>query len=211
MGVLHYYHNHLSLTTPSVTLLCSFHQILKRQNLKPVNRGHGQWPRPRTRMPPLTTCRSRVSPISASATPLPQQPLDLTEDNIRQVLAEARVELSQLFDDSVGITGVCDPLYIFLSLAQKRKKIFALVDFGCVFACIYIYWWWFLRFSGQAELAELDGPFVKISLRGRFWHRRSTVVARLGNYLKQRIPVSLFFVFFQILFFVYRNVLRFWW
>lgn len=43
----------------------------------------------------------------------------------------------------------------------------------------------------MAELAELDGPFVKISLRGRFWHQRSTVVARLGNYLKQRIPVSL--------------------
>lgn len=43
----------------------------------------------------------------------------------------------------------------------------------------------------MAELAELDGPFVKISLRGRFWHKRSTVIARLGNFLKQRIPVSL--------------------
>lgn len=43
---------------------------------------------------------------------------------------------------------------------------------------------------GQVELSELDGPFVKISLKGRFWHKRSTVVARVGNYLKQRIPVS---------------------
>ena len=40
------------------------------------------------------------------------------------------------------------------------------------------------------ELAELDGPYVKIRLSGRFWHKRSTVLARLGNYLKQRIPVS---------------------
>ena len=44
---------------------------------------------------------------------------------------------------------------------------------------------------GQVELAELDGPFVVISLKGRFWHERSMVLARIGNYLKQRIPVSL--------------------
>jgi hypothetical protein len=37
---------------------------------------------------------------------------------------------------------------------------------------------------------ELDGPYVTISLKGRFWHKRSTVLARLANYLKQRIPVS---------------------
>lgn len=59
-----------------------------------------------------------------------------------------------------------------------------------------LFWWdWKIiiikNVIGVAELAELDGPFVKISLRGRFWHQRSTVVARLGNYLKQRIPVSL--------------------
>ncbi|GKU98574.1 hypothetical protein SLEP1_g11561 [Rubroshorea leprosula] len=41
---------------------------------------------------------------------------------------------------------------------------------------------------GEVQLSELDGPFVKISLKGRFWHKRSTVVARVGNYLKQRIP-----------------------
>ncbi|CAA7049447.1 unnamed protein product [Microthlaspi erraticum] len=42
--------------------------------------------------------------------------------------------------------------------------------------------------TGQVELVELDGPFVKISLRGKFWHTRSMVLARIGNYLKQRIP-----------------------
>lgn len=46
------------------------------------------------------------------------------------------------------------------------------------------------RILGEAELAEVDGPFVKLSLRGRFWHTRAMVLARLGNYLKSRIPVS---------------------
>ncbi|KAM6571357.1 hypothetical protein CsatA_015437 [Cannabis sativa] len=150
MGVEVVIHLH-SWTIPSVALSCSSHQLNKLQTLKPVKCGLlQQWPKPRkrTRMPPpppTTTCRTRVRPVSAAALPQPQQPLDLTEDNVRHVLAEARVELSQLFDDSVGITG-------------------------------------------QVDLAELDGPFVKISLKGRFWHKRSTVVARLGNYLKQRIP-----------------------
>ncbi|XP_007034493.2 PREDICTED: uncharacterized protein LOC18602819 [Theobroma cacao] len=84
-----------------------------------------------------------VKAAASGGVPLP--PLDLTEENIELVLADARVELAQLFDTSVGITG-------------------------------------------QVELAELDGPFVKISLKGRFWHKRSTVVSRVGNYLKQRIP-----------------------
>ncbi|XAR68226.1 hypothetical protein NMG60_11003288 [Bertholletia excelsa] len=90
--------------------------------------------------PPAAVTTNQRRTISAA---LP--PLDLTEDNVKRVLADARVELGQLFDGSVGITG-------------------------------------------QAELAELDGPFVKISLRGRFWHKRSTVLERLANYLKQRIP-----------------------
>ncbi|TKY61935.1 hypothetical protein E2542_SST11789 [Spatholobus suberectus] len=91
--------------------------------------------------------RRTLKPLSA-ALPVPP-PLDLTENNVRQVLDDARQELGQIFDTSVGITGV-------------------------------------------VELADLDGPFVKISLKGRFWHKRSTVLARVGNYLKQRIPVSLF-------------------
>ncbi|KAL1206135.1 hypothetical protein V5N11_020360 [Cardamine amara subsp. amara] len=87
----------------------------------------------------LTTAEA----VSGSGATLP--PLDLTEDNIHLVLSDARVELAQLFDSSVGITG-------------------------------------------QVELVELDGPYVKISLRGKFWHTRSMVLARIGNYLKQRIP-----------------------
>ncbi|KAL9251359.1 hypothetical protein AKJ16_DCAP02381 [Drosera capensis] len=72
-------------------------------------------------------------------------PLDLTEDNVRRALGEARIELAQIFDESVGITG-------------------------------------------EVELAELDGPFVIIRLRGRFWHKRSMVVERLANFLRQRVP-----------------------
>ncbi|KAI3921740.1 hypothetical protein MKX01_005429 [Papaver californicum] len=78
--------------------------------------------------------------ISAAHPP----PLDLTEDNVREVLADARTHFAQIFDTSIGMTGV-------------------------------------------AELSEVDGPYVKISLRGRFWNERSLVLARLGNYLKQRI------------------------
>ncbi|KAK2632276.1 hypothetical protein EUGRSUZ_L01778 [Eucalyptus grandis] len=95
-------------------------------------------------LPPPPPRRIRLVPAAAAAG-VPSPPLDLTEENIRLVLADARVELAQIFDTSVGITG-------------------------------------------QIELAELDGPFVKISLRGRFWHERSMVLARVGNYLKQRIP-----------------------
>ncbi|XP_020082794.1 uncharacterized protein LOC109706399 [Ananas comosus] len=84
--------------------------------------------------------RSRSFTVSAS---LPT--LDLTEDNIRKVLIDAKSELAQIFDGSVGITG-------------------------------------------QVDLAELDGPYVKLRLKGRFWHTRATVVARVGNYLKNRIP-----------------------
>ncbi|EAZ45145.1 hypothetical protein OsJ_29783 [Oryza sativa Japonica Group] len=40
----------------------------------------------------------------------------------------------------------------------------------------------------QVDLAELDGPFVKLRLKGKFWHTRATVLARIGNYLKNRIP-----------------------
>ncbi|XP_058738999.1 uncharacterized protein LOC131610928 [Vicia villosa] len=87
--------------------------------------------------------RRKVKPLSASLS-VPQ-PLDLTEDNVKQALVDARAELGQIFDTSVGMTGV-------------------------------------------VELVELDGPYVTISLKGRFWHKRSTVLARLANYLKQRIP-----------------------
>lgn len=86
-----------------------------------------------TRIPTLrTTSRTRLPTVSSSAafSSVPE-PLDLTEDNIRQVLADARVELGQLFDDSVGITGevklffCCSLFFFFLFL---KLSIFFLWD-----------------------------------------------------------------------------------
>lgn len=42
--------------------------------------------------------------------------------------------------------------------------------------------------TGVVELAALDGPFVTLRLRGRFWHPRGMVLARVGAYLRQRLP-----------------------
>ncbi|KAJ6713775.1 hypothetical protein OIU85_025405 [Salix viminalis] len=79
--------------------------------------------RPNRKSSPLTT-------ITAAAAGVPLPPLDLTEENVKQVLVDARAEFGQIFDTSVGHN----------------------------------------------------------SLKGRFWHERSMVLARIGNYLKQRIP-----------------------
>ena len=42
--------------------------------------------------------------------------------------------------------------------------------------------------TGIVSLAELDGPFVKLRLQGRFWHKRADVLARVAAYLQRRIP-----------------------
>ncbi|GBG65412.1 hypothetical protein CBR_g50773 [Chara braunii] len=94
---------------------------------------------------PRPNLSSRSQWEDDDGTTVQAEPLDLSEENIHSVLLEARTELLQIFDTSVGITGT-------------------------------------------AELADLDGPFVTIRLKGRFWHQRSVVLARLANYMKKRIP-----------------------
>lgn len=42
--------------------------------------------------------------------------------------------------------------------------------------------------TGGVDYVELDGPVVVLRLKGRFWHERTTVLARVANYLQQRIP-----------------------
>jgi len=42
--------------------------------------------------------------------------------------------------------------------------------------------------TGGVDLVDLDGPTVIITLTGRFWHERTTVLQRVANYLQQRIP-----------------------
>ncbi|PKA61192.1 hypothetical protein AXF42_Ash006088 [Apostasia shenzhenica] len=40
----------------------------------------------------------------------------------------------------------------------------------------------------KVYFAELDDPFVKLRLQDWFWHQRTTVLARLANYMKNWIP-----------------------
>ncbi|KAJ9154055.1 hypothetical protein P3X46_027433 [Hevea brasiliensis] len=116
--------------------------------------------------------KSATAAIAAAAAgggggvPLP--PLDLTEDNIRQVIADARVE-----------ERIVSWTLVLRYLSETRR---VHLHFGQLFDT---------SVGMTAELAELDGYFVKISLRGRLWHKTAAVLARLGNYLKQRIPVDI--------------------
>lgn len=42
--------------------------------------------------------------------------------------------------------------------------------------------------TGSFEFVELDGGTVVLSLAGRYWHQRTSVLDRIANYLQQRIP-----------------------
>jgi hypothetical protein len=42
--------------------------------------------------------------------------------------------------------------------------------------------------TGGVDFVEMDGPIVVLSLKGRFWHQRTTVLDRVSLYLQQRIP-----------------------
>ena len=42
--------------------------------------------------------------------------------------------------------------------------------------------------TGDVSLAELEGATVVLRFEGRFWHARPTVLARLANFLQNRIP-----------------------
>jgi hypothetical protein len=42
--------------------------------------------------------------------------------------------------------------------------------------------------TGGVDFVEMDGPNVVLSLKGRFWHQRYTVLDRVASYLQSRIP-----------------------
>lgn len=194
-GVHHHHITSTNPTNPTPVFPITVYHFSKTQTLNTVNNNHTQSQKLRICRIPATLgpeTSKRFSSLLAAAAAQPSQPLDLTEDNIRQVLADARVEFGQLFDTSVGMTGIVPSF--------THKISYFLSYFVQFLYCGFFFWVklycgidqlgfgeWFV---GQVELADLDGPFVKISLRGRFWHERSLVLARLANYLKQRIPVS---------------------
>ncbi|KAH7862063.1 hypothetical protein Vadar_034292 [Vaccinium darrowii] len=126
----HVHHHHRQFPKPSV--LCHFPPSLttnpralrmSEQKNKMSSFWRLRWAKQRPSRA-LTPLRYRRV-ISASL-----EPLDLTEDNVKRVLVDARDKFGQIFD-----------------------------------------------VSGRHD-----------SLKGRFWHKRSTVLDRLANYLKQRIP-----------------------
>jgi len=42
--------------------------------------------------------------------------------------------------------------------------------------------------TGGVDFVEMDGPNVVVTLKGRFWHQRPTVLSRVGKYIMGRIP-----------------------
>ena len=42
--------------------------------------------------------------------------------------------------------------------------------------------------TGAIEFESIDGPEVTLSLSGKFWHRRETVLGRAAMYLHARMP-----------------------
>ncbi len=120
--------------TLSVPLKCNY----RSKSLKSIGKDRLQTP---ARISVVAGSGSRLHVHAGYAT---RPKLELTEESLIEALEDAREDLSQLFDPSVGITGV-------------------------------------------VELAELDGPFVKLRLSGKFWHKRDMVVLRIGTYLKERV------------------------
>ncbi|KAG6496826.1 hypothetical protein ZIOFF_044698 [Zingiber officinale] len=153
------------------------------------------------RQPRSTALCARWRSLAISAA---LSPLDLTEENIRQVLVDARSEASIYPPNAawiliallrkVGCFGNFCKLPVLgyaggdmryreedHSGRSEVNKAMAEVIFGQLFDAS-------VGITGEVDLAELDGPFVKIRLKGRFWHKRSTVLDRISNYLKNRIP-----------------------
>jgi hypothetical protein len=42
--------------------------------------------------------------------------------------------------------------------------------------------------TGTVEIVDMDGPSIYVALNGRFWHPTDTVLARVQNFMKKRIP-----------------------
>mmetsp|Transcript_5630 Transcript_5630/g.6169 ORF Transcript_5630/g.6169 Transcript_5630/m.6169 type:complete len:211 (-) Transcript_5630:161-793(-) len=76
--------------------------------------------------------------------------IELSEDNVLQILAACRAEIGTMFGYTEENRGV--------------------------------------GITGGVDFVEMDGPTVVLTLKGRFWHERKTVLARVRAYLLGRIP-----------------------
>jgi hypothetical protein len=44
------------------------------------------------------------------------------------------------------------------------------------------------EYVGAVDFVELDGPEVRVALKGRFWHPTDTVMLRIEAFVRKRIP-----------------------
>lgn len=72
-----------------------------------------------------TNCNPRRKLKPLSAAPAVPPPLDLTENNVRQALVDARAELGQIFDTSVGMTGI----FMFKSTIKEDHILLCIIFF----------------------------------------------------------------------------------
>jgi hypothetical protein len=42
--------------------------------------------------------------------------------------------------------------------------------------------------TGEVDFVELDGVSIVVDLKGRFWHDRKMVLARVEKFVQNRIP-----------------------
>ncbi|KAJ1433635.1 hypothetical protein B484DRAFT_306476, partial [Ochromonadaceae sp. CCMP2298] len=42
--------------------------------------------------------------------------------------------------------------------------------------------------TGEIFLVDVEGPSISVALKGRFWHATDTVMMRVENFVRNRIP-----------------------
>jgi hypothetical protein len=53
---------------------------------------------------------------------------------------------------------------------------------------LHIYAPTYLHTTGEIFFVEVEGPTVSVALKGRFWHATDTVMMRVENFVRTRIP-----------------------
>jgi hypothetical protein len=97
-----------------------------------------------------------------------------------------RTRLRNIYDDwrsdAVVDTMFVDEDNVRLCLEEFVQSDYGKQMFGCHERAASI------GITGSIEFVELCGPEVTLSLKGRFWHRRDTVLGRAAMWLNARMP-----------------------